>query len=156
MCNFPNPSPLVAPLWHHDNLTMILKFIFAESRNNSLSATNNKRLLFPPVKRNWVFQIKCFNIDSLRIPIGGRLLTSWLLSSCTSVGKELKPGITVLQIQSVVRAGIIPGTRRDLKPRVQSTRPRCLPRELTNSTKKSKPYLRLFKDVAQWEEWERR
>ena len=33
MCNFPNPSPLVVPLWHQDNLTMILKFIFAESRN---------------------------------------------------------------------------------------------------------------------------
>ena len=57
-----------------------------------------------------------------RIPTGGRL-TTWLF---TSVGEELKRGIAVLQIQSVVRAGIEPGIS-DSKCGVLTTRPRCLP-----------------------------
>ena len=62
------------------------------------------------------------NINLLRIPTGGRL-TSWIF---TSMGKELKLGVTVLQIQRVVREGIEP-RKSDSKLGILTTWPRCLP-----------------------------
>ena len=54
--------------------------------------------------------------------LNGRL-TSWLF---TSMVKELKLGIAVLQIQLVVRAGIEPMIS-DAKSSILTTPPRCLP-----------------------------
>ena len=65
----------------------------------------------------------------LRTPTGGRL-TSWLF---TSVGKELKLWIAVLQFQLVFSAGIEPGTS-DSKSGVLTTRPHFLNTSLKCNT----------------------
>ena len=73
----------------------------------SVFSTSVPGAQWAPVCANWGHKNKCCksNINLLRIPTGGRLLTSWIF---ISVEEELKHGITASQIQLMVRAGIEP------------------------------------------------